>query len=196
MSRRPVGPPDDDVERVAALLGRYPSGDMQVVVRRPDGMPSVIANAPFLRDGTPMPTRYWLVDPDLRAAVARLESNGGVRAAEHAVDPAELSAAHARYAAERDALIRPGHRAPRPAGGVGGTRAGVKCLHAHLAWWLAGGEDPVGSWVAEQVGAARTSRDPRDDGALDSQVREPVEDGDFEYDLDDRPSVIEGSTRT
>jgi hypothetical protein len=26
----------------------------------------------------------------------------------------------------------------------------VKCLHAHFAWWLAGGIDPVGAWVDEQ----------------------------------------------
>ena len=36
-------------------------------------------------------------------------------------------------------------------GGVGGTRAGVKCLHAHYAYHLAGGDDPVGAWVAERV---------------------------------------------
>jgi hypothetical protein len=35
---------------------------------------------------------------------------------------------------------------------VGGTRQGVKCLHAHLAWWLVGGEDPVGEWTALQIG--------------------------------------------
>jgi hypothetical protein len=29
----------------------------------------------------------------------------------------------------------------------------VKCLHAHYAWYLAGGDDPVGRWVAEQVGS-------------------------------------------
>jgi hypothetical protein len=35
---------------------------------------------------------------------------------------------------------------------VGGTRAGVKCLHAHYAWHLAGGDDPVGRWVAAELG--------------------------------------------
>ena len=30
---------------------------------------------------------------------------------------------------------------------MGGTRLGVKCLHAHYAWFLAGGDDPVGAWV-------------------------------------------------
>ena len=120
-------------------------------MRNPDDSPVVIRNAPFLRDGTPMPTLYWLVDPTVRAAVSSLEAAGGVRAAEAAVDPDELAAAHAAYAAERDAAIDPAHAGPRPFGGVGGTRRGVKCLHAHYAFFLAGGDDPVGRWVEEQL---------------------------------------------
>lgn len=141
----------DDIALLTERLGRAPKGDFEVVVRSPDGAPVVIRNAPFLRDGTPMPTRYWLVDPAVRAAVARLEAAGGVRAAEAAVDPDELAAAHSAYAAEREAAIDPAHTGPRPSGGVGGTRRGVKCLHAHYAFFLAGGDDPVGRWVAEQL---------------------------------------------
>ena len=33
-----------------------------------------------------------------------------------------------------------------------GTRRGVKCLHAHLAWYLAGGADPVGRWTCDKLG--------------------------------------------
>ncbi|MGH9047341.1 MAG: DUF501 domain-containing protein [Acidimicrobiales bacterium] len=141
----------DDDEAVASLLRRRPLAPFEVVRRRPDGAPVVIENAPFLLDGTPMPTRFWLVDPALREAVSGLEAAGGVKQAQHAVDPVALGAAHARYAAERDVLIEGDHRGPRPHGGVGGTRVGVKCLHAHLAWWLAGGDDPVGDWVAERL---------------------------------------------
>src|SRR5262245_16364361 len=100
-----------------------------------------------------MPTRYWPVDPDLVRAVSRLESDGGVRAAAAAVTRPDLAAAHARYAAERDAALPSGHTGPRPAGGVGGTATGVKCLHAHLAYHLAGGDDAVGRWVVEQLEA-------------------------------------------
>jgi uncharacterized protein len=141
----------DERDQVAVLLGRPPQGDFDVVVRTADGRPAVIRNAPLLADGTPMPTRYWLVDDELRRAVSRLEAGGGVRAAEAAVDPAEVAAAHARYAAERDAALPPGHTGPRPSGGVAGTRKGVKCLHAHYAWHLAGGDDPIGRWVAERL---------------------------------------------
>ncbi len=154
MSGPAAGPSADDVDRVASLLGRRPAGAFSVVVRSADETPSVIANAPFLDDGTPMPTRYWLVDAHLREAVSRLEAAGGVGRAEAAVDPDELAAAHRRYAAERDALVPDDHVGPVPSGGVGGTRRGVKCLHAHLAWWLAGGDDPVGRWVAGELGLA------------------------------------------
>ena len=84
-------------------------------------------------------------------AVSRLEAAGGVRRAEADIDPALIADAHRRYAVERDAAIPPGHTGPRPSGGVGGTREGVKCLHAHYAWHLAGGDDPVGAWVAGQL---------------------------------------------
>jgi hypothetical protein len=147
-----------DAQVVARRLGRRPAGGFEVVVRDALGDPAVIANQPLLADGTPMPTRYWLIEPGLRSAVSRLESQGGVAAAGRAVDPDALAAAHAEYARQRDALLDPAYRGPRPAGGVGGTRRGVKCLHAHLAFWLAGGEDPVGDWVAERLGL---TRDPR-----------------------------------
>ena len=136
-----------DVAALTQLLGRAPAADFDVVVRTASGQPVVIRNAPLLRDGTPMPTRYWLVDPQLTVAVSRLESKGGVRAAEAAVDPDELASAHARYAAERDSAIPAEHVGPRPHGGVGGTATGVKCLHAHYGYFLAGGDDPVGRWV-------------------------------------------------
>jgi uncharacterized protein len=115
----------------------------------------VIRNAPLLEDGTPMPTRFWLTDPGLRLAVDRLEAAGGVRRAEAAVDPDELAAAHRRYAEERDAAIDPVWSGPRPTGGVAGTRRGVKCLHAHYAWHLAGGDDPVGRWVEDALAYPR-----------------------------------------
>ena len=138
-------------EVVAALLGRPPQGRFEVVVRTAAGSPMVIRNSPLLDDGTPMPTRYWLVDPVVRSAVGRLEADQGVRRAETEIDPAEIAAAHQRYCDERDAALPAGHVGPRPSAGVGGTRQGVKCLHAHYAWFLAGGDDPVGRWVHERL---------------------------------------------
>ena len=143
-----------DRDAVTSLLGRAPRGDYQVVVRDVDGAPVVLRNAPLLHDGTPMPTRYWLVGARQHLAVSRLEADGGVRRAEAEVDPALVADAHRRYGAERDASLPADHQGPRPSGGVGGTRVGVKCLHAHYAWHLAGGDDPIGRWVADALAAA------------------------------------------
>ena len=142
--------PDDDAT-VTRLLGRPPQGRYEVAVRGPDGTPVVIRNEPLLEDGTPMPTRYWLVGTREVRAVSRLEAAGGVRQAEAQIDATAIADAHARYAAERELAMPPGWDGPRPRGGVGGTAVGVKCLHAHYAWHLAGGDDPVGRWVAEKL---------------------------------------------
>lgn len=145
---------DPDTLRVTELLGRPPMGAFEVVVREAEGDPVVIRNAPLLYDGTPMPTRYWLVSSDLRRRVDRLEAAGGVRRAEEEVPAALVAGAHRLAALERDAALPEGWDGPRPSGGVGGTRQGVKCLHAHLAWHLAGGDDPVGRWTAEHISGA------------------------------------------
>jgi len=146
----------DDRARVEKLLGREPRGRFDVVVRDGAGDPVVIRNAPFLDDGTPMPTRYYLVGADLVREVSRLEAGGGVRDAESAVDPTDIEDAHRRYADERDSAISAEHVGSRPSGGVGGTRVGVKCLHAHVAYALAGGDDAVGRWALAQLEAIRT----------------------------------------
>jgi len=149
----PSAPTDQDREEITRRLGRPPQGAFEVAVRDDDGAPMVIRNAPLLDDGTPMPTRFWLVDPLVRSAIGRLESTGGVRRAEAEIDPAVIAAAHDRYGAERDLALPADHDGPCPSGGVGGTRQGVKCLHAHYAWFLAGGDDPVGRWIDDQLPA-------------------------------------------
>ena len=144
-----------DVEAVAQLLGRAPQAEFEVVVRDADGAPVVIRNAPLLFDGTPMPTRYWLVGEHERARIGRLESTGAIDRAEAEIGEDVIAEAHARYAAERDADLPPGHEGPRPSGGVGGTRRGIKCFHAHWAWHLAGGDDPVGRWIERELTSDR-----------------------------------------
>ncbi len=149
------GPGDE--ARVRELLGREPQGRYTVAVRDGSGDPVVLRNAPFLDDGTPMPTRYWLIGPGEIRRIGQLEAGGGVDEAEAAIDPSVLADAHARYAAERDAEIPADHTGPRPTGGVGGTRIGVKCLHAHWAWHLAGGDDPVGRWIERRLASSDES---------------------------------------
>ena len=134
-----------------------------MVVRDVVGDPVVIRNAPLLDDGTPMPTLYWLVGNDLKREVGTLESTGAVRRAERELAPEDIAAAHDAYRAARDALIPADHDGPRPSGGVGGTRRGVKCLHAHYATYLVDGTDPVGRWVARELDEQRA----RSDGSTD-----------------------------
>jgi uncharacterized protein len=139
-----------DLAVVEQYLGRPLSGRCAVVVRRLDGRPVVIENEPHLRDGTPMPTLFWLVDPALHEAVSRIEGNGGVHRFEALVDADALRRTHDEYAERRGrATVRAD--AAQATGGVGGTRVGVKCLHAHLANFLVGADDPVGELVAKEL---------------------------------------------
>lgn len=155
-------PTEVDVAAVTALLDRAPKGAFRIVVRHvADGSPVVIRNEPLLGDGTPMPTRYWLLGEPERTMVSRLESRGGVHRVEDEIGLDVIAAAHDRYAAERDAAIPEDWAGPRPAAGVGGTRIGVKCLHAHYGWYLAGGRDPVGAWVADHLAAGDGDPGPR-----------------------------------
>jgi hypothetical protein len=160
-------PTPADRTRVRELLGREPQGSYTIAARDANGDPRVLQNAPFLDDGTPMPTLFWLIGPDDIRRIGRLEAEGGVDAAEADADPDELASAHARYAAQRDALIPRDHVGPRPSGGVGGTRTGVKCLHAHWAWHLAGGDDPIGRWIAERIDRADSVGDAPPDPLVD-----------------------------
>ena len=93
---------DDEIATVTRLLGRPPRGEFTVAVRSGSGEPVVIENAPFLADGTPMPTRYWLIGKREQQAVGRLESAGGVARATAAIPASEIAETHARYAAVRE----------------------------------------------------------------------------------------------
>ena len=138
---------------VRELLGREPMGAFEVVARDGDGKPVVLKNHPVLVDGRPMPTLYWLCGERESMLVGRLEALKGVRRSEADVGLDAVNAAHDRYRAERDEILASVSNPPQhvPTGGVGGTRNGVKCLHAHYGYYLAGGDDPVGRWVADHL---------------------------------------------
>ncbi len=157
--------PDDD-EVVTRLIGRRPMGAFRVVVRRVDGSPVVLENEPLLASGRPMPTRFWLADRALNKAIGQLESTGGVKQAEAEIGLAAIRVVHDAYEAERDAVLPADHDGPRPSAGVGGTRQGVKCLHAHYAHFLAGGADPVGEWVHRRLAEVGKAYDPAEPGIV------------------------------
>jgi exopolyphosphatase/guanosine-5'-triphosphate,3'-diphosphate pyrophosphatase len=141
-----------DLLLVAAQLGRRPTTPFTVVARCPGGHPLAIRNRPFDAEGRPFPTLFWLTCVDAVRSVSRLESEGWIarlneRAERDEDFAAALERAHDAYAAERAADAGE----VQIEGGVGGTRRGIKCLHAHYANHLAGGDDPVGAWVAGRV---------------------------------------------
>lgn len=141
-----------DLEAVREQLGREPTTPFTVVARCAPGHPLVIRNRPLDAEGRPFPTLFWLTCPEAVRAVSRLESGGAIAELNARAERDEgfaraLAAAHEAYALERAR----GAPAARDLGGVGGTRVGIKCLHAHYAHHLAGGPDPVGAWVAERV---------------------------------------------
>ncbi len=145
----------DDAAVVAVQIGRPLRSGADVVARCHLGLPVVTRVPPVLDDGTPFPTLYWLSCPLAVRRIGRVESAGGVRSMERraAADDAfaaALDTANVRYAAEREALL-PANADRRPAGGVGGTAAGVKCLHAHYADHAAGNANPVGEITAPWV---------------------------------------------
>ena len=146
----------DDRGTVAAQLEREPRSPIDVAARCHLEIPVVIAVPPHLDDGTPFPTTYWLTCPLASRRIGRIESAGGVKAAERRLesDP-ELARRHemtmTRYRTRRDDMVDESLDRPRPSGGVGGAVAGVKCLHAHYADFAVGNDNVVGEWTAREV---------------------------------------------
>lgn len=137
-----------DLDAVREQLGREPTVPFSVIARCSDGHPLVIRNRPLDADGHPFPTIYWLTCPAAVKAVARVESDGWIaRLAEDPELVERIEEAHAAYASERGRMAAGAERW----GGVGGTGHGLKCLHAHYAYHLAGGGDAVGAWTAARV---------------------------------------------
>lgn len=143
----------------------------------------MIRNASLDAEGRPFPTAYWLTCPEAVKAVARVESAGWIarlneRAQEDAAFAEGLAAAHRAYAEDRASDLAEA----LGWGGVAGTRTGVKCLHAHYAYHLAGGDDPVGEWVASRVEPVHPEQLPGRVAAIDQGtnsirlfVAEPLE---------------------
>ncbi len=153
-----------DRETVERQLGRPLRGKVGVAARCPYGVVEVIATSPLLDGGTPFPTLFWLTCPLLQRAVSRLETRGFREVLRRKIADVQGFAEALRqgerdYAADRDrwaAETGEGAKVAEYFGdrkGVGGTVAGgIKCLHAHLAHFLAGGKNPVGAEVAEVLG--------------------------------------------
>jgi hypothetical protein len=128
-----------DYDAVAQQLGRRPR-PFRVAARCPFGLPSVIENE-HTRE---MPTSFWVSCPSLVAAISRVESTGGVRAAQEAVGEGAVEEIHDAHRS------RYGTR-------VAGVReeayGSVKCLHAFTALHVSGSiPNPVAEWTLKRLG--------------------------------------------
>jgi exopolyphosphatase/guanosine-5'-triphosphate,3'-diphosphate pyrophosphatase len=135
-----------DLAAIREQLGREPTTRFSVVARCPGPHPLVIRNHPLDAENKPFPTLYWLTCPDAVKGVSKLEAEGWIDRLEERF-AGVLPSVHSAYAEDRARNLPEA----RDWGGVGGTRRGLKCLHAHYANHVAGGDDPVGAWVAERI---------------------------------------------
>jgi hypothetical protein len=146
----------DDRGVVEIQIGRPPRSPVVTEARCHLSLPVVIEVPPILDDGTPFPTTPWLSCPLATLRISRLEADGGVRAAEEAIEADaglrdRWTTAMDRYRRDRDALLPPGWDGPVPRGGIAGSRFGVKCLHAQYADTAAGNDNPIGERVAADI---------------------------------------------
>lgn len=152
----PLGTSHSDQLIITAQLGREPRGAWRVRARCPFGRPTTIETSPRLEDGTPFPTLYYLTCPWLIEYVGGLESAGAAgewAARLSTVDrlAERMRLADAEYRARRAAAA--GGCDPTPGVGIAGQSnpLATKCLHAHVATFLAGIDDPVGESVLSSM---------------------------------------------
>lgn len=153
-SQNNIGAPSpEDLTAARSMLGRPARSVVAIAARCHLGLPVVFTNSPFLQDGSPFPTLYWLSCPELVKRVSRLEASGMIDHLENevAADPGferELTSAYESYSRLRRSFAD--REGPSLETGVGGVRepATIKCLHAHLAHYLAGHANPVGERIA------------------------------------------------
>lgn len=167
-------PADDDVI-VAHQLGRRPRRPYRVLRRCPYGHPQVIVSPPVLQDGERFPTWAWLTCPHLRKMVGHEESAGRCAAFARRATSDPGFAARLRIVDERVREARgreAGGEDATPHCGLAGQRdpLGVKCLHAHVAYALAGLGDPIGEEVLASVGDRCAERSCARSAGLVSEV--------------------------
>ena len=165
MKRPPAATPadDDDLRCVARQLGRAPYPVSLVAARCPWGLPAVVECLPATPTGAPFPTLFYCTCPTLVAAVAALESAGGVDAWSRrlSVSPDLTASLASAVMASRQrrvelveahglTLIDAGASLASGVGGVADPRR-VKCLHAHVGLALAWPDYRLGAAILAEV---------------------------------------------
>lgn len=168
-----------DLEVAEVQLGRPLGGLVVAIARRCRfGQPQALVTSALLETAdpaaapvvTPFPTLFWLTCPRVREAVGALENAGMIRQMRERlrVDEdfrREYAEANSDYARRRLAVLEEADPAWRDkvsvemakvitSAGVGGLvdPEGVKCIHMHVAHWLATANNPVGREAVAAMG--------------------------------------------
>ncbi len=137
-----------DEKIIEKQIGRKLSFPTVVAVRCRHGYPVVVASAPLWK-GKPFPTVLWLTCPLLKKLVGGLESEGFQRRLDYWGGDRRFLFLRLYYAGILGVKEKISFY-PQWGYIAGENRGHVKCLHAHLAVFLATGEGPGGK-VWEQV---------------------------------------------
>ena len=161
---------EKDYQKAVALLGREPRSPFIIKTRCGNGNPqTLVADPIFFEDNLwkPFPSFIWLVCPRLKALVADLEQQGFVKYCsqklindenfrnEYLIGQKEIADYRLRLAEEKFAKPLPQHIYDILKNtSIAGSHnvCGVKCLHAHLAHYLAFGNNPIGKEIIEKIG--------------------------------------------
>jgi len=151
---------DKDLEIVSKQLKRKVDNVLNVCHRCSFGFPVVILSYP-VRDGVPFPTIHYLTCPYLTKEISRLEEKGLIEDFENSIKFDEklrnaYQNAHREVIDKRLLLLSKEDEKWRDVlskVGTGGIRdfSTVKCLHLHVADYLAGINNPVGKKVYESL---------------------------------------------
>lgn len=165
-----MDPRIDPIELISKQLGRKPSIAFTVAVRCPFDWPAVLLNEAANPAGEPNPNLYYISCPHLRREIARLEDTGFAGSLEEILRSDEDLASDLKKAQEehrrewmraaKDAkawqsaglavmLKRTGNHAPN----IAATRddLSIKCLHAHMAWFLVHPDYRLGKIIAARL---------------------------------------------
>ncbi len=161
---------EKDYQIAIELLGRKPRTPFYIKSRCPNGNPqTLVADPVFFEDNLwkPFPSFIWLVCPRLKALTADLEQQGLVKfysnklktddkfCEEFLNGQKEIANYRLNLAQKIFKEELPEHifRILKETTVAGSHNFyGVKCLHAHLAHYLAFGNNPIGKEIFEKIG--------------------------------------------
>ena len=164
---------DDDWISIECNLGYRPHNLLDIASRCPiNDTPTVLRLYPLrpIRGNKSgeremFPTLYWLCDESLKIKVSVLEARGDIMQLQERLDTSpcaqrSMQKSHEAYAQERWSLLSKedcNHVIEKKWDthlqkcGIAGMRTflSVKCMHTHLAHYLATGDNVLGKWTQE-----------------------------------------------